>query len=80
MKCYDELMSLLISSKSQIDSEQFRKVLRYMKSGIESNATLECGGDRLGTRGYFIQPTVFSNVTVKTFISSGINALSFPLE
>ena len=74
MKCYDELMSLLISSKSQIDSEQFRKVLRYMKSGIESNATLECGGDRLGTRGYFIQPTVFSSVTVKTLISSGINA------
>ncbi|XVF54151.1 hypothetical protein PTKIN_Ptkin05aG0157500 [Pterospermum kingtungense] len=48
----------------QIDPEQFAKVLRYIKSGIESNATLECGGDRFGTRGYFIQPTVFSNVTV----------------
>ncbi|XWS60714.1 hypothetical protein CRYUN_Cryun07bG0059400 [Craigia yunnanensis] len=47
----------------QIDSEQFEKVLRYIRSGIDSNATLECGGDRLGTRGYFIQPTVFSNVT-----------------
>ncbi|KAJ4845383.1 Aldehyde dehydrogenase 2 member B4, mitochondrial [Turnera subulata] len=46
----------------QIDSEQFQKVLRYIRSGIESNATLECGGDRLGSRGYFIQPTVFSNV------------------
>ncbi|EEF52026.1 aldehyde dehydrogenase family 2 member B4, mitochondrial [Ricinus communis] len=46
----------------QIDSEQFQKVLRYIKSGIESNATLECGGDRFGPRGYFIQPTVFSNV------------------
>ncbi|XVF50301.1 hypothetical protein PTKIN_Ptkin04bG0085500 [Pterospermum kingtungense] len=47
----------------QIDSEQFEKVLRYIRSGIESNATLECGGDRFGTRGYFVQPTVFSNVT-----------------
>ncbi|KAF9667844.1 hypothetical protein SADUNF_Sadunf15G0065500 [Salix dunnii] len=46
----------------QIDSEQFEKVLRYIKSGVESNATLECGGQRFGSRGYFIQPTVFSNV------------------
>ncbi|KAF2282913.1 hypothetical protein GH714_043333 [Hevea brasiliensis] len=46
----------------QIDSEQFQKVLRYIRSGIESNATLECGGDRFGSKGYFIQPTVFSNV------------------
>ncbi|KAJ0010332.1 hypothetical protein Pint_33499 [Pistacia integerrima] len=38
------------------------KVLRYIRSGIESNATLECGGDRFGTRGYFVQPTIFSNV------------------
>ncbi|BAT76109.1 Aldehyde dehydrogenase family 2 member [Vigna angularis] len=46
----------------QIDGEQFEKVLGYIKSGIESNATLECGGDRLGSKGFFIQPTVFSNV------------------
>lgn len=46
----------------QIDPEQFQKVLRYIRSGIESNATLECGGDRLGNRGYFVQPTVFSDV------------------
>ncbi|EXB87864.1 Aldehyde dehydrogenase family 2 member [Morus notabilis] len=46
----------------QIDSEQFRKILKYIRSGIDSNATLECGGDRIGSKGYFIQPTVFSNV------------------
>lgn len=46
----------------QIDSEQFQKVLRYIKSGIESNAKLECGGEKIGSRGYYIQPTVFSNV------------------
>ncbi|XP_061953705.1 benzaldehyde dehydrogenase, mitochondrial-like isoform X1 [Populus nigra] len=46
----------------QIDSEQFEKILRYIKSGVESNATLECGGQRFGSKGYFIQPTVFSNV------------------
>ncbi|GKV18903.1 hypothetical protein SLEP1_g29224 [Rubroshorea leprosula] len=51
-----------IEQGPQIDSEQFEKVLRYIRSGIESKATLECGGDRFGTRGYFVQPTVFSNV------------------
>ncbi|KAA8542654.1 hypothetical protein F0562_023847 [Nyssa sinensis] len=46
----------------QIDSEQFEKVLSYIKYGIESNAKLECGGGRLGSKGFYIQPTVFSNV------------------
>ncbi|KAG4942820.1 hypothetical protein JHK85_047466 [Glycine max] len=46
----------------KIDVEQFEKVLRYIRSGIESHATLECGGDRLGSKGFFVQPTVFSNV------------------
>lgn len=48
----------------QISSEQFEKVLKYIRSGIESGATLETGGDRLGTQGYYIKPTVFSNVKV----------------
>ncbi|KAJ0755097.1 putative aldehyde dehydrogenase (NAD(+)) [Helianthus annuus] len=51
-----------IEQGPQIDSEQFEKILRYIRSGIESNATLECGGDRIGSQGYYIQPTVFSNV------------------
>ncbi|KAK2355728.1 aldehyde dehydrogenase family 2 member B4, mitochondrial [Trifolium repens] len=46
----------------QIDSKQFEKVLRYIRSGIDSNATLECGGGRLGSKGFFVQPTVFSDV------------------
>ncbi|XP_071710187.1 aldehyde dehydrogenase family 2 member B4, mitochondrial-like [Rutidosis leptorrhynchoides] len=51
-----------IEQGPQIDSEQFEKILRYIKSGVESDATLECGGDRFGSKGYYIQPTVFSNV------------------
>ncbi|KAK9747926.1 hypothetical protein RND81_02G023900 [Saponaria officinalis] len=51
-----------IEQGPQIDSEQFEKVLRYIKSGIETNAKLECGGERIGSKGFFIQPTVFSNV------------------
>ncbi|KAF5185376.1 Aldehyde dehydrogenase [Thalictrum thalictroides] len=46
----------------QIDSEQYEKILKYIKSGVESGATLETGGGKCGTQGYYIQPTVFSNV------------------
>lgn len=46
----------------QIDSVQFEKILKYIRSGIESGATLESGGERIGSKGYYIQPTVFSNV------------------
>ncbi|KAH0892913.1 hypothetical protein HID58_055342 [Brassica napus] len=51
-----------IEQGPQIDSKQFEKVMRYIRSGVESNATLECGGHQIGNKGYFIQPTVFSNV------------------
>ncbi|KAL0327252.1 UNVERIFIED_CONTAM: Aldehyde dehydrogenase family 2 member B7, mitochondrial [Sesamum angustifolium] len=46
----------------QIDAEQFNKILKYIKYGKECGATLETGGDSFGTKGYYIQPTVFSNV------------------
>lgn len=51
-----------IEQGPQIDPEQFNKILGYIKSGTESGATLETGGDRLGSKGYYIKPTVFSNV------------------
>ncbi|XP_042498499.1 aldehyde dehydrogenase family 2 member B7, mitochondrial [Macadamia integrifolia] len=54
----------------QIDSEQFEKILNYIRSGIECGATLEAGGDRLGGKGYFIQPTVFSDVQDNMKIAS----------
>jgi len=36
--------------------------LDYIQSGKEDGAKLECGGERVGDKGYFIQPTIFSNV------------------
>ncbi|XP_049812067.1 aldehyde dehydrogenase 1A1-like [Schistocerca nitens] len=47
----------------QINEKMMNKVLDYIKSGKEQGAHIECGGERLGTTGYFIKPTVFSNVT-----------------
>ncbi|KAL5552913.1 hypothetical protein UlMin_040314 [Ulmus minor] len=51
-----------IEQGPQIDPEQFDKILRYINSGVESGASLETGGSRFGSKGYYIQPTVFSNV------------------
>ena len=45
-----------------MDNEQFSKVLDLIESGKKEGAKLECGGGRHGVKGYFIQPTVFSDV------------------
>lgn len=34
-----------------------------IESGLKEGAKLETGGCRVGSTGYFVQPTVFSNVT-----------------
>lgn len=46
----------------QIDQEMFDKVMGLIKSGKDEGAVCETGGDREGTVGFFIKPTVFSNV------------------
>ncbi|CAN4123966.1 unnamed protein product [Withania somnifera] len=51
-----------IEQGPQIDSKQFDKIMKYIRSGVESGATLETGGEQLGKKGYYIKPTVFSNV------------------
>lgn len=39
------------------------RVLHYIELGKKEGAKLETGGQRIGQKGYFVQPTVFSNVT-----------------
>lgn len=40
------------------------------KQGEEQGAKLECGGKRLGDKGYYIEPTVFSNVQDDNIIAT----------
>jgi aldehyde dehydrogenase (NAD+) len=47
----------------QVSQEQFDKVMRYIDIGKKEGARLLCGGNRVGSKGYFIEPTVFDNVT-----------------
>lgn len=46
----------------QVSQIQFDRVMGYIKKGKEEGATVAMGGERHGTEGYFIQPTVFTNV------------------
>ncbi|KAL0882264.1 hypothetical protein ABMA27_000795 [Loxostege sticticalis] len=46
----------------QIDEEMMNKVLKYIEKGQKEGAKLLTGGKRLGTSGYYIEPTVFVDV------------------
>ena len=46
----------------QVDDAQFEKVMSYIAAGKKEGASLLAGGNRVGNRGYFIEPTVFADV------------------
>ncbi|XP_069567577.1 retinaldehyde dehydrogenase 3 [Brachyistius frenatus] len=46
----------------QIDQQQFDKIMDLIASGKKEGAQLECGGEAVGEKSLFIQPTVFSGV------------------
>jgi len=52
-----------IESGPQVDQEQFEKILSMIEGGKKQGAKLMCGGKRHGTKGFFVEPTVFSQVT-----------------
>ena len=47
----------------QIDNEMLTKVLGFIESGKQQGAKLQVGGSRIGDVGFFVEPTVFSDVT-----------------
>ncbi len=46
----------------QVSQEQFDKIMAYIESGKSQGGRLVRGGARVGTQGYFIEPTVFADV------------------
>lgn len=46
----------------QVDKAQFDKIMSYIGEGQKGGATLLSGGQRVGDKGFFIQPTVFGDV------------------
>ena len=47
----------------QVSQEQFDRVMGYIEHGKNDGAKMLVGGARVGTEGYFVQPTVFGDVT-----------------
>ncbi|KAF9696024.1 hypothetical protein EKO04_005880 [Ascochyta lentis] len=47
----------------QVSQLQFDRIMSYIEEGKKAGATVETGGKRKGDKGYFIEPTIFSNVT-----------------
>lgn len=46
----------------QVSQEQCDRIMGFIESGQRDGATMLTGGKRVGDRGYFIEPTVFTNV------------------
>jgi aldehyde dehydrogenase (NAD+) len=46
----------------QVNQAQFDRVMDHIESGRSEGATLACGGNRVGDRGYFIEPAVFPDI------------------
>ncbi|MGH9677179.1 MAG: aldehyde dehydrogenase family protein, partial [Candidatus Acidiferrum sp.] len=77
-KCYDEFVDKSVARAKkrtvgnpfdknteqgpQVDQDQFNKVMGYIDKGKKENAKLLAGGNRVGNKGYFIEPTVFGDV------------------
>src|SRR5215468_689112 len=46
----------------QVSQEQFDRVMGFIDAGKKEGAKMLTGGNRIGDKGYFIEPTVFDNV------------------
>jgi aldehyde dehydrogenase (NAD+) len=46
----------------QVSQTQFDRIMGYIEAGKKEGATCYMGGNRWGNEGYFIEPTVFTNV------------------
>lgn len=53
----------------QVDETQMNRILELIESGKAEGAKLLCGGKRIGDKGYFVEPTVFADVTGKMRIA-----------
>ena len=66
--CIISHMYIWISSEDtfqgpQINKDQFDKIMNYRDIGQMEGATLYYGGKRHGDKGYYIQPTIFTDCT-----------------
>ncbi len=46
----------------QVDKNQYDKIMKYIDRGVSEGAECVTGGKRHGDKGYFVEPTMFTNV------------------
>ncbi|RWW31262.1 hypothetical protein GW17_00004120 [Ensete ventricosum] len=66
----------------KVDKKQFEKVLRYIDHGKREGATILTGGKACGEKGFYVEPTIFTDVKVE-FVHPWMhseNAISFLLR
>ena len=77
-KCYEEFVARTIERAKnrivgnpfdlkteqgpQISQIQLDKIMRHIEAGMREGAKLEYGGNKIGDRGFFIEPTIFTGV------------------
>lgn len=54
----------------QVDKAQFDKILSFIDKGKAEGADCITGGNRVGDKGFFIEPTIFDNVEDKMAIAT----------
>lgn len=47
---------------AQVDREQYERIMKYIEVGKQEGAKLATGGRRVGSKGWFIESTVFTDV------------------
>lgn len=52
----------------QVSQLQYDRIMAYIDSGKKDGATVVTGGERHGNEGYFIQPTIFTDVNPESKI------------
>lgn len=52
----------------QVDKDQYEKILKYIDIGKREGATLVAGGKPCGDKGYYIEPTIFTDVKVSQML------------
>jgi len=53
----------------QVSQIQYDRIMNYIDIGKKEGASLHLGGERHGTEGYYIQPTIFTDVKPEMTIS-----------
>lgn len=49
---------------AHVTKQHYDRILSYIKKAQDGGATLATGGVRHGEKGYFIEPTLFTDVTL----------------